>query len=143
MNLVLYNSVAQQKLTSVVPWVVDLENQSRRNNIHFRDIPKNDVDAELRPTIQSICSILGKPQLAELIIDRVNRVILYRTYQVLGPRDVLCCIHFFNIKDEIMRRAWQLDQIEHAGARILILSDISRNRLKPLGRHTLGGTHFI
>lgn len=65
----------QQKFTSSLLHVDDLENQSRRNNIRFRGIPENVEDTELRPTIQSICNnILGKPQLDELIIDRVHRV---------------------------------------------------------------------
>lgn len=127
-DLVISNSVVQKKFTSMLLQVDDLENHNQRNNIHFRGILENVEDAEIGPTIRSICNnILGKPQQAELIIDRVHRVTPYRSHPGPGSRDVLCRIHFFNIKDEIMRRAWQLGQIEYAGVRILILLDISRN----------------
>lgn len=85
-ELVVSNSVTQQKFTSILLQVDDLENHSQRNNIHFRVIPENVEDVELRPTIQSVCNnILGKTPLAELIIDRVHRVTPYRSRQGLGP----------------------------------------------------------
>lgn len=72
-ELALSNSVLQQKFTSILLQVDDLENHNQRNNIHFRGIPENVEGAELRPTIQSICNnILGIPLLEELTIDRLH-----------------------------------------------------------------------
>lgn len=70
------------------------------------------------------------------------------------PRDVLCRVHFFTIKEEILHLAWKKGMIDFDEAPIRIFPDISRQthvmrgllrpllevKLKP---HTAGAIPFI
>lgn len=46
------------------------------------------------------------------------------------PRDTLCRVHFYIIKEEIIRKAWSLGTIDSNGATIQILPDLSKYTLQ-------------
>ncbi|PIO28748.1 hypothetical protein AB205_0221580 [Aquarana catesbeiana] len=113
----------------------DGENRSRRNNLRLRGIPEATMGSDLRATVVAILNqVLGKPPAAELELDRVHRIPGPRIPPAASqdpdatdlPRDVLCRVHFFTIKEEIMRLAWERGPIDFDGALIRIYPDISR-----------------
>lgn len=119
--------------------VMDLENRHRRNNIRFRGIPESVGDGDLKPVVINICkSFLKQPPQDQIEIDRVHRVPSRKGGSADRPRDVLCRIHFFSIKEEVMRAAWDKGAYDLEGKKIILLQDLSsktlrmRRVLKPL-----------
>lgn len=107
----------------------DLENRNRRNNIKLRGIPESTSSADLRSTVTGIFNtILDRPPDSALEIDRVHRVGTGGDNSDY-PRDVLCRVHLYRTKDEIMRKARRRDAISFDGAEVIILSDLSRRTL--------------
>lgn len=113
----------------------DGENRSRRNNLRLRGIPEATMGPDLRSTVTAILNqVLGKPPTADLELDRVHRIpgprpppSAQRSSPELDfPRDVLCRVHFFTIKEDILRLAWEKGPIDFDGAPIRIFPDISR-----------------
>lgn len=63
-------------------------------------------------------------------IDRAHRAAGPPRYAPRPPRDIICHIHFSNIKEEILRAARARSPLEWDGAEILILLDLSRCTLE-------------
>lgn len=117
----------------------NLENRSRRNNLKIRGIPETTSAKELRPTVTVILNkILGRDSTADIELDRVHRIQGNAPLSDGRPRDTLCRVHFYIIKEEIIRKAWSLGTIDFNGATIQILPDLSkytlqmRRSMKPL-----------
>lgn len=108
----------------------DQENRSRRNNVKVRGIPETYRPHELHRLVLAIFnSILEKPVDAHIELDRVHRTPLRRGKQELGPRDVVCRVHFFTIREEILRRAWDMGTVDWKDFKVQIFPDISKNTL--------------
>lgn len=83
----------------------DLENRSRRNNIRIRAVPWKAEGEDLREYVGSLFQqILGEEETSVVQMDRVHRVGLPRGKNA-PPPDILVCIHDFQIKERILRRA--------------------------------------
>lgn len=94
-------------LKHVIDATEDLENRSRQNNIRIRGLPESVGTEELKVTLQGIFnSLLKRPKTADLEIDRAHRTQGPRDRDTRTPRDVICRIHFFYIKESIMVAAW-------------------------------------
>lgn len=78
---------------------------------------------------------LDRPRDTAITIDRIHRTLGPYPYPSDRPRDVLCCLHSFNLKEEILRQTWRVGVLEFDGAAIHLLPDISRRTL--LMRRTL------
>ncbi|KAM9311579.1 rap guanine nucleotide exchange factor 6-like [Gastrophryne carolinensis] len=91
----------------------DQENRNRRNNLKIRGIPESVRSETLRPLAMEMFNfMLGRPPDAELLIDRIHRVAGRPARAPQAPRDVLCRIHFFTIKEDILRLAWERGRFE-------------------------------
>lgn len=109
----------------------DGENRSRRNNIRVRGLPEATSGSDLRATIVAIFNrLLDKPPTAELELDRVHRVQGPRGGDDLAPRDILARVHYYTIKEEILRRAWSQGPLDFDGASVQFFPDISRMTLR-------------
>lgn len=110
--------------------VMDLENRSRRSNIRLRGIPESVKNDDLKGTVTGIFNqYLGKPNDEVIIIDRVHRATFFKAGNNDKPRDVLCKIHYFSVKEQIMREAWSKGPIDFQGTKIMLLQDLSRKTL--------------
>lgn len=59
---------------------------------------------DLIPSLQSIFnSLLGEPEDAKLEIDQAHRSLGPHNTDPAQPRDVICRVHFFEGKEEIMK----------------------------------------
>lgn len=84
----------------------DQENRSRRNNIRIRGLPVKVEPKDLAVAVTAIFNqILVKPTDSPIEIDHVYRLLGPRNPNLSYPRDVICRIHFFNIKAEFMQAA--------------------------------------
>lgn len=83
----------------------DLENRARRNNIRIRSVPWKAEGEDLREYVSSLFQqILGKEDGTDIQMDCVHRVGLPRGKKA-PPPDILVCVHDFQLKEKILRRA--------------------------------------
>lgn len=76
--------------------------------------------------------------LFRFILESKDMVRLDRVHCALGPKptdlrrplDVICRLHYFSQKEVVVRRTQSLGTIQHAGAEIHILTDLSRAMLQ-------------
>lgn len=74
--------------------------------------------------------ILGDTSPYDMEVDPVHRTLGPKSNDPAHPRDVLCRIHFYNTKEEILHKAWRQQTIDFDGDQITLLSDLSRNTLR-------------
>ncbi|CAH2285063.1 Hypothetical predicted protein [Pelobates cultripes] len=108
--------------------VEDLENRSRRQNIRIRGLPEPDV-APLQDTARALFRhILGCECLEDIQFDRIHRA-LGPPQQDGKPRDVLCCLHAYRLKESLMTVTRGTDKIMFQGAEVVLFQDLSSLKL--------------
>ncbi|XP_056387176.1 uncharacterized protein LOC130282688 isoform X2 [Hyla sarda] len=118
--------------------VEDLDNRGRRNNIRVRGLPEATRDEDLHATLEAIFNlILGEPSSHKIKLDRAHRAL--RPRPTSGPpRDVICCVNDFQLKERIMAKSRTLRDFDFDGAPIQLFQDLSwitlrkRKMLQPL-----------
>lgn len=128
-----------QKLLMLQLQAEESENRSRRNNVRIKGVPEIIKTPDLRKTVTDIFNkYLGKSSETHIELDRVHRSPVGLTAEKGPPRDVLCRVHFFGVKEDIMRAAWQKGALEYAGQKVQVFPDLSwqtkrrRRLLRPL-----------
>lgn len=116
----------------------DLDNRGRRNNIRVRGLPEAAGTENLTEILVSIFNgLLGTPPTHAIKMDRAHRALRPKGATAL-PRDVICCVHDFQVKEDFMLKARSHRNLEHDGATIQLFSDLSwitlqkRRHLRPL-----------
>lgn len=80
----------------------DLENRSQ--NIRLRAITETVTQAEMHSQVTAIFNrYLDRPPDTEVAIDRVHRTLGPRPTPQDRPRDVLCRLHAYKLKEEIVQ----------------------------------------
>lgn len=121
-------SVIQSQMLRLALKVNDLENRGRRNNIRIRGLPESVGAEALKNTITSIFNhYLGRPQGEYIEIDRVHRLAGPRRQD--SPRDVICRVHYYIVKEDIMRAAWDRGPFDYKGAKVILLQDLAKSTL--------------
>lgn len=109
----------------------DLENRSRRNNLRIKGLTESVTDDEITQVLTQIfCELLGKEENFDLGFQRVHRVYRPKNVNVDSPRDILCCLLDFKIKEEIFRKARMAKKIVYEDREVTIYQDISRYTLE-------------
>lgn len=107
--------------------VDDLEDRTRRNNVRLRGIPEATSAQDLRATVVGIFNtLMNKPVSEHVELDRVHRTPGYRNPNMTRPRDVLCRVHYYTVKEEIMTKAQTVGTLDFDGAQISFFPDLSR-----------------
>lgn len=119
--------------------VEDLDNRGRRHNVRVRGVPEG-IDTPTLP--QAICSIfnnlLDRPVDTPIEMERLHRALRPPPRDSEPPRDVVCCIVNFPLKEEIPRKARERGRILFNGTEIKLFQDLSqitlqnRRALRPL-----------
>ncbi|KAG8580053.1 hypothetical protein GDO81_007107 [Engystomops pustulosus] len=108
----------------------DIENRSRRNNLRIKGLPESVQPATLFSTITEILNgILGRPPNTPIEIDRAHRALRPLDLNAQIPRDVVCRIHFYSLKEQILLKLRNQKQVTFQGTSIKILPDLSRYTL--------------
>lgn len=117
----------------------DHENRNRRNNLRIRGIPETVSTTNILPTLKKLFNdLLGEPETSQIEIDRAHRTLGPKSSDPNRPRDILCRLHYFTIKELILRKARDKGDIYLADCKIQLLSDLSkmtldkRRALRPL-----------
>ncbi|KAM9308396.1 uncharacterized protein PAF06_012594 [Gastrophryne carolinensis] len=85
----------------------DLENRSRRNNLRIRGIPESQNAEDARAIVTAIFNeLLGRDPSTSIELDRAHRALGPRSTDPSFPRDIVCKVHLFTVKEKILRKAW-------------------------------------
>lgn len=100
----------------------DMESRMRRNNIRLLGIPEG-VEGP-RPTeymaqlLQELLGLEEKP-----LLDRAHRTLRSRPRDGEPPRPFVIRVHFFHVRNDILRRSGEASPLLHKGKRVSIFAD--------------------
>lgn len=119
--------------------VEDLDNRGRRHNIRVRGVPEAIEPGALQQTICTIFNeLIDRPADSPIEMERAHRALRPVPRENEPPRDIICCVVNFPLKEEILRKARERGRILHNGAEIKLFQDLSqitlqhRRALRPL-----------
>ncbi|CAH2225734.1 Hypothetical predicted protein [Pelobates cultripes] len=119
--------------------IEDLDNRSRRHNIRVRGCRETDPPEDTRAILTPLFNrILNRPRDARIPIDRAHRALKPKPPPGAPPRDIICHIPDFQLKEEIMRKARTERSWRHEGQTVELYNDLShltlqaRRALRPL-----------
>uniref|UniRef100_A0A8C5PN13 Uncharacterized protein n=1 Tax=Leptobrachium leishanense TaxID=445787 RepID=A0A8C5PN13_9ANUR len=106
--------------------LADLEDRSRRNNVRIRGIPEAVNPADLQPYILELFQILVPTYSSQdFLIDRAHRLPRAKNLPPLASRDVLVRVHFFHVKEALMRASRKSMPLPSPYAEISFYADLS------------------
>lgn len=108
----------------------DVEDRSHRNNLRLRGIPEPADMEDVGAKVTDIFRVVLEDPEAQIVLDRAHRALGPRPAEQDKPRDVICRLHRYGQKEDILRRAWDLGDIEVDGAQVRIMPDLSRATLR-------------
>lgn len=110
-----------------IQWhVEDLDNRGRRHNLRIRGMPEMVTSEHLSPAVTSLFNdLLNRPPLTQINMERMHRALHPKGRDTDPPRDIICCIVDFKLKEEILRQARSRQQLLHNGHTIQIFQDLS------------------
>lgn len=119
-----------QKLDSLLSQLDNFENRSRRANIRTRGMPEATAPKDIIPSLQGIFrEILELPDTAPIEIDRAHRALKPPSQDVDNPRDIICKLHKYTIKERIMQKMRYSPFFDFDGAHLCFFQDISKRTL--------------
>lgn len=130
----------------------DIQFQKRANvtlNTQLQDMQRHMEDLDNRGCRHNLLSLtqttralfndlLGRPPEAGIEFERIHRALRARGRETDPPRDVICCLISFRIKEDILRRARERGEILLQGHTVKFFQDLSpitlqkRRDLRPL-----------
>lgn len=82
---------------------------------------------------------LGRPPGAQIAFERLHRELQPRSSNTAAPpRDIVCCLEDFRLKEDQLRRAREVGHLQHDGHELQLYQDLppltlqQRRILKPL-----------
>uniref|UniRef100_A0A8C5MIZ2 Transposase element L1Md-A101/L1Md-A102/L1Md-A2 n=1 Tax=Leptobrachium leishanense TaxID=445787 RepID=A0A8C5MIZ2_9ANUR len=111
--------------------VDDLDNRGRRNNVRIRGVPEPEDTEDIPLILQTLFNaLLERPPDTPILLDRAHRALRPRGAPSTPPRDIICRIHHFPLKEEIMQVARKKRSITHDGHAVEVYQDLSRFTLQ-------------
>lgn len=102
----------------------DLEGRQRRHNLRILGIPEGDEGS--RPTefmaqlLQDLLELEEKP-----LLDRAHRSLRSKPNKGKPPRAFVIRVHYYHVRDQILRRAAQASPLSRNGCRLSIFPDFT------------------
>lgn len=117
----------------------DLDNRGRRRNLRVRGFSESIDSAQLsRMVTAHFNELLERPQDTPIAMERIHRVLRPRGRDTDPPRDIICCLTDFLLKEEILRKARSRIHFSFQGSDIKLFQDLSnitlqrRREMRPL-----------
>ncbi|XP_056391872.1 uncharacterized protein LOC130284929 [Hyla sarda] len=108
----------------------DVENRNRRNNIRLRGLPEAVGPEELYPALLSIFNdLLERAPDVHIELDRAHRALRPPSQDDQHPRDVICRVHYYALKEDILRAARARRRIYYKDIQVQLFPDLSRHTL--------------
>lgn len=131
------NMVHAQHFIDMNRHLKDLDNRARRCNVRVRGIPESVDSDQIVTTLRSVFnSLLERQEDADIHFVRAHRELRPRGPDFAPPRDIICCLESYGLKEEIMRKARRNDNIVFNGSTIMLFQDLSQITLR--NRRALG-----
>lgn len=109
----------------------DLDNRGWRHNLRIRGLPETIRGDRMPPAVVSLfSSLLNRPLQTPVTMERIHQALRPKGRETDPPRDTICCIVDYKIKEEILRQARGRTQILHEGHNIQLYQDLSRIALQ-------------
>lgn len=115
----------------------DLDNGADVRGV--RGLPESVEVEQLSPIVASLFnSLLDRPAQTVINMERIHRALRPKGRDTDPPRDIICCLVDFKIKEEILRKSMNRSQLVFERAPIQIFRELStitlqyRRDLKPL-----------
>uniref|UniRef100_A0A8C5Q945 Uncharacterized protein n=1 Tax=Leptobrachium leishanense TaxID=445787 RepID=A0A8C5Q945_9ANUR len=106
--------------------LADMEDRSRRNNVRIRGIPEAVAPADLQPYIMELFQILVPAYLPQdFLMDRAHRLPRAKNLPPSASRDVLVRVHFFHVKEALMRASRKSMPLPSPYAEVSFYADLS------------------
>lgn len=107
----------------------DLDNRGKRQNIRVRGMPEIIELNKIKQALQAVFNRLPKcPKDTNIDFVRTHRALNPRPAAL--PRDIICCLHSFPLKEEILNKARRNDQILFNDHTISLFHDLSHITLQ-------------
>lgn len=117
----------------------DLDNRGRRQNNRVRGIPEKVEPAQIKQALQAVfIELLERPKETDIDFVKAHRALAARPADTAPPRDIICCLQSFPLKEEILNKARKNDQILFNDHNIALYQDLShitlqnRRALRPM-----------
>lgn len=107
----------------------DLKDRSHRNNLRLRGLPNATGTENLSETVTAILQQVPACPQTTMELDRVHCALGPRSADPNRPRDVICHLQRYPLKEQIIRKAWECGEVDFDGATIRIVPDLSRAKL--------------
>lgn len=108
----------------------DYENRNRCNNLRIRGIPESVSTTNILPALKRLFNeLLGTEETLPIEINRAHRMFGPRSQDPNRPRDILCRIHYFTVKELILRKARERGDLLLDGCKVQLLPDLSQMTL--------------
>uniref|UniRef100_A0A8C5PLJ3 Uncharacterized protein n=2 Tax=Leptobrachium leishanense TaxID=445787 RepID=A0A8C5PLJ3_9ANUR len=125
----------------------DVANRSRRNNIRLRGLPESVQTRELHETVLGLLKrLVPEVPPAKLLMDRIHRALRAPRADSQQPRDVIFRLHYYTVKEEVMRKSRDVDLV-YEDVKLALFQDLApetlqrRRAWRPitahLGRHNI------
>lgn len=116
----------------------DLDNRGRRRNLRVRGFPESVEEDPIQHEVITIFNnVLGRPPQSPIAMERIHRALRPRGRDTDPPRDVVCCLVDFKLKEDVLKQA-RSQRLVHSGSPIQIYQDLlgitlqHRRDLRPL-----------
>ncbi|CAH2315830.1 Hypothetical predicted protein, partial [Pelobates cultripes] len=117
-------------LAFLTTWVDDLDNRGRRMNLHVRGVREGGHSENIPEILQQIfAQVLGCQHVPRIGLTRAHRALRPVPAREEQPRNIICCLENYHLKEEILRTARRMGTIRMEGQTISIYQDLSRYTL--------------
>ncbi|CAH2281732.1 Hypothetical predicted protein [Pelobates cultripes] len=118
-------------IAHLTTWVDDLDNRGRRMNLRVRGVREGGPAENIPELLRQIFSqVLGNQNMPRLGLVRAHRALRPIPPPEDQPRDIVCCLDNFQLKEEILRTARRIGNIRMDDQTITIYQDLSRYTLQ-------------
>ncbi|CAH2249108.1 Hypothetical predicted protein [Pelobates cultripes] len=133
-DLELTNTTAAKQdadIAYLTTWVDDLDNCGRRMNLRIRGVREGGHSEHIPGTLRQIFTqVLGGQHVPRIGLIRAHRVPRPIPAHEEQPRDIICCLENYHLKEEILRTAKRMEAICMEGQTVSIYQDLSRYTLQ-------------
>uniref|UniRef100_A0A8C5LQL7 Uncharacterized protein n=1 Tax=Leptobrachium leishanense TaxID=445787 RepID=A0A8C5LQL7_9ANUR len=106
--------------------VDDLDNRGRRCNLRIRGLYEMDPPEQLEDVLRRFFNkLLGREAHATLNFQRAHRALRPRPLEGEPPRDVVCCLTSYKLKDQIMHSARSSRSWDFEGQNLELFHDLT------------------
>lgn len=97
----------------------------------MRGIPEHIETAQIKPTLQAVFNdLLDRPKDTDIEFVRAHRTLAPRPSDTAPPRDIICCLQNFPLKEEILNKARRNERILFEAHAVTLFQDLSHITLQ-------------